>query len=47
MADEKAPTSGVDNLPRTIWWGEDEATGKPAVFLIDQTRLPLQGDILM
>ncbi len=47
MADEKAPTSGVDNIPRTIWWGEDEATGRPAVFLIDQTRLPLQGDVLM
>jgi methylthioribose-1-phosphate isomerase len=47
MADEKVPTSGVDNIPRTIWWGEDEATGRPAVFLIDQTRLPLQGDVLM
>jgi methylthioribose-1-phosphate isomerase len=47
MADEKAPTSGVDNIPRTIWWGEDEASGRPAVFLIDQTRLPLQGDVLM
>ena len=38
--------SPMDNIPRTIWWGVDEATGKPAVFLIDQTRLPLQGDIL-
>ena len=47
MTDENTPTSGVDNIPRTIWWGEDEVTGKPAVFLIDQTRLPLQGDVLM
>ena len=47
MTDESAPTSGVENIPRTIWWGVDEATGRPAVFLIDQTRLPLQGDVLM
>jgi methylthioribose-1-phosphate isomerase len=47
MADETTPISCVDNIPRTIWWGEDEATGRPAVFLVDQTRLPLQGDILM
>lgn len=32
---------GIENIPRTIWW-ED---GK--VFLIDQTRLPLQGDVLV
>ncbi len=31
----------IDNIPRTIWW-ED---GK--VYLIDQTRLPLQGDVLV
>jgi methylthioribose-1-phosphate isomerase len=37
----------VENIPRTIWWGVDEASGNPAVFLIDQTRLPLQGDVLM
>jgi methylthioribose-1-phosphate isomerase len=30
----------IENIPRTIWW-ED---GK--VYLIDQTRLPLQGDVL-
>jgi methylthioribose-1-phosphate isomerase len=35
----------IENIPRTIWWGEDES-GKPAVFMVDQTRLPLQGDIL-
>jgi methylthioribose-1-phosphate isomerase len=31
----------IDNIPRTIWW-ED---GK--VMLIDQTRLPLVGDVLV
>jgi len=36
----------VSDIPRTIWWGENEETGQPAVFLIDQTRLPLQGDVL-
>lgn len=36
----------IDNIPRTIYWGADEKTGRPAVFLVDQTRLPLQGDIL-
>ena len=38
---------GIENIPRTIWWGVDETSGRPAVFLIDQTRLPLQGDVLM
>ena len=38
--------AGVENIPRTIWWGIDEESGDPAVFLIDQTRLPLQGDVL-
>jgi methylthioribose-1-phosphate isomerase len=46
MTDESAPRSGVENIPRTIWWGEDETTGRPVVYLIDQTRLPLQGDVL-
>jgi methylthioribose-1-phosphate isomerase len=36
----------VENIPRTIWWGVDDSTDRPAVFMIDQTRLPLQGDIL-
>jgi methylthioribose-1-phosphate isomerase len=36
----------IDNIPRTIYWGEDEKDGRPAVFLIDQTRLPMQGDVL-
>jgi len=37
---------GIENIPRTIWWGTDVATGSPVVYLIDQTRLPLQGDVL-
>jgi len=37
---------GVEDIPRTIWWGTDEDTDQPAVYLIDQTRLPLQGDVL-
>lgn len=31
----------VANLPRTIWWEND------AVCMVDQTRLPLQGDLLV
>ena len=31
----------VENLPRTIWWEDN------AVHMIDQTRLPLQGDVLV
>ncbi len=31
----------ISDIPRTIWWDE----GK--VYLIDQTRLPLQGDVLV
>ncbi len=46
MSDDRKPTQGIDNIPRTIWWGEDETTGRPVVFMVDQTRLPLQGDIL-
>jgi methylthioribose-1-phosphate isomerase len=39
---------GIEDIPRTIWWANDESTGnRPAVLLIDQTRLPLQGDVLM
>ncbi|NTW29333.1 MAG: S-methyl-5-thioribose-1-phosphate isomerase [Coriobacteriia bacterium] len=37
---------GAESIPRTIWWTRDEASGHVAVQLIDQTRLPLQGDIL-
>jgi len=31
----------VDNLPRTIWWEDDK------VYLLDETRLPLTGDVLV
>lgn len=36
----------IADIPRTIWWAAAESSGKPAVCLIDQTRLPLQGDVL-
>ncbi|MBI5230964.1 MAG: S-methyl-5-thioribose-1-phosphate isomerase [Coriobacteriales bacterium] len=31
----------LTDIPRTIWWEDDK------VMLVDQTRLPLQGDILV
>ncbi|MDR0500099.1 MAG: S-methyl-5-thioribose-1-phosphate isomerase [Coriobacteriales bacterium] len=34
------------NLPRTIWLEQDKSDGIWGLYLIDQTRLPLQGDIL-
>lgn len=36
----------ISNLPRTIWWDVDPDDGISGVYLIDQTRLPLQGDVL-
>jgi methylthioribose-1-phosphate isomerase len=33
-------------LPRTIWWEVDASDGIAGVYLIDQTRLPLRGDVL-
>ena len=36
----------LSNLPRSIWWDTDDNTGIAGVYLVDQTRLPLQGDIL-
>ncbi len=36
----------IDNIPKTLWWDTTE-DGRPGVFLIDQTRLPLQGDVLV
>ena len=36
----------LSNLPRTIWWDVDPDDGVAGVYLVDQTRLPLQGDIL-
>ena len=46
MAEKSSAPTGIENIPRTIWWGEDEPTGRPVVYMIDQTRLPLQGDVL-
>ena len=46
MAEKSSAPTGIENIPRTIWWGEDETTGRPVVYMIDQTRLPLQGDVL-
>ncbi len=48
MADKEAQNpeqnpeepTGVERIPRTIWWEED------TVRLVDQSRLPLVGDIL-
>jgi methylthioribose-1-phosphate isomerase len=37
----------LEGIPRTLWWATDEATGRPAVYLIDQSRLPLAGDVLV
>jgi len=31
----------ISDIPRTLWWDDDK------VYLIDQTRLPLQGDVLV
>jgi len=36
----------LSNLPRTIWWDIDPTDGVAGVYLVDQTRLPLQGDVL-
>jgi methylthioribose-1-phosphate isomerase len=36
----------VSDIPKTIWWQEDES-GRPAVYLVDQSRLPLVGDVLV
>jgi methylthioribose-1-phosphate isomerase len=36
----------ISDIPRTLWWDVNEE-GTPGVYLIDQTRLPLQGDVLV
>jgi len=36
----------LSNLPRTIWWDTDPLDGSAGLYLVDQTRLPLQGDVL-
>jgi methylthioribose-1-phosphate isomerase len=37
----------VSDIPQTLWWADDPATGRPAVYLVDQSRLPLAGDVLV
>jgi methylthioribose-1-phosphate isomerase len=37
----------ISDIPRTLWWQVDEASGLPAVYMIDQSRLPLAGDVLV
>jgi methylthioribose-1-phosphate isomerase len=37
----------VSDIPQTLWWADDTATGRPAVYLVDQSRLPLAGDVLV
>jgi methylthioribose-1-phosphate isomerase len=40
--------AAIDNIPRTLWWEEaDDEEGLASVKLVDQGRLPLQGDILV
>ncbi|MDR1083155.1 MAG: S-methyl-5-thioribose-1-phosphate isomerase [Coriobacteriales bacterium] len=36
----------LSQIPRTIWWDVDATDGIAGVYLIDQTRLPLRGDVL-
>jgi methylthioribose-1-phosphate isomerase len=38
---------GIEAIPRTLWWAVDDATGRPAVYMVDQSRLPLAGDVLV
>ncbi len=37
----------ISDIPQTLWWAEDETTGLPSVYLVDQSRLPLAGDVLV
>jgi methylthioribose-1-phosphate isomerase len=38
---------GIEAIPQTLWWAVDEDTGRPAVYMVDQSRLPLAGDVLV
>jgi methylthioribose-1-phosphate isomerase len=38
---------GIEAIPQTLWWAVDDATGLPAVYMVDQSRLPLAGDVLV
>jgi methylthioribose-1-phosphate isomerase len=37
----------ISDIPQTLWWADDPATGHPAVYMVDQSRLPLAGDVLV
>jgi methylthioribose-1-phosphate isomerase len=37
----------ISDIPRTLWWDTDEETGLSAVYMVDQSRLPLAGDVLV
>jgi methylthioribose-1-phosphate isomerase len=37
----------ISDIPQTLWWAEDPSTGLPAVYMVDQSRLPLAGDVLV
>jgi methylthioribose-1-phosphate isomerase len=37
----------ISDIPQTLWWADDPATGRPAVYMVDQSRLPLAGDVLV
>ena len=39
-------TVDISRIPKSIWWGIDEQNGRPGVFMLDQSRLPLVGDVL-
>ncbi|MCL2883166.1 MAG: S-methyl-5-thioribose-1-phosphate isomerase [Coriobacteriia bacterium] len=39
-------TADLSKIPRSIWWGASEENGKPGVFLLDQTRLPLSSEVI-
>jgi len=38
---------GIEAIQQTLWWAVDETTGLPAVYMVDQSRLPLAGDVLV
>lgn len=40
------PKALIENIPRTLWWEGDTGDGHPGLMVVDQTRLPLRGDVL-
>ncbi|MDR3315684.1 MAG: S-methyl-5-thioribose-1-phosphate isomerase [Coriobacteriales bacterium] len=45
VGSEKALRARLEELPRTIWWEAASSGDRPAVCLIDQTRLPFREDV--